>query len=95
MDRAVLLANGSTIRSTDLRIGAVAPRASAPAGAEPHGGYPTTLSLAQVESDHLRRVLESVGGRIARAANILGIHRNTLAHKVREYGIASSNDAVS
>jgi DNA-binding NtrC family response regulator len=97
MDRAVLLANGSTIRSTDLRIGAVAPRASAQAGAEPHGGYPTTLSLAQVESDHLRRVLESVGGRIARAASILGIHRNTLAHKMREYGIgiASSNDAVS
>ena len=87
MDRAVLLANGGTIRSTDLRIGAVAPSASPRGDVSEHAGYAPTLSLAEVESDHVRRVLVSVDGHMARAATILGVHRNTLTRKVREYGI--------
>jgi DNA-binding NtrC family response regulator len=87
MDRAVLLANGPSIRSTDLRIGAVAPTASPHGDQAGHAGYAATMSLAEVESDHVRRVLESVGGHMARAAATLGIHRNTLTRKVREYGI--------
>jgi DNA-binding NtrC family response regulator len=86
MDRAVLLANGSSIRSTDLRIGAVAPNAAA-RSEDGATGYPLTLSLAEIESDHIRRVLESVGSHMTRAAEMLGIHRNTLTRKVREYGI--------
>ena len=97
MDRAVLLANGSSIRSTDLRIGALAPTVSAHGDEERPVGYAPTLSLAEVESDHVRRVLESVGGHMARAAETLGIHRNTLTRKVRELGIdvPSSSEAAS
>jgi DNA-binding NtrC family response regulator len=87
LDRAVLLASGESIRSTDLRIGAAAPSAAAKTDHDEHVGYSPGLSLAEVESDHVRRVLESVGGHMARAAETLGIHRNTLTRKVRQYGI--------
>jgi DNA-binding NtrC family response regulator len=52
----------------------------------PHG-YAPQLSLSEVESDHIRRVLESVDGHIAQAAESLGIHRNTLTRKMKEYQI--------
>jgi two-component system, NtrC family, response regulator HydG len=87
LDRAVLLASGETIRSSDLRIGAAAPNAAAQADEDERTGYSPKLSLAEVESEHVRRVLESVGGHMARAADTLGIHRNTLTRKVRQYGI--------
>ncbi len=86
MDRAVLLANGGTIRSGDLRLGAGTPRMS-PLQSATGSGYPPTLSLEEVESDHIRRVLDDVGGHMGNAAAVLGIHRNTLTRKVQDYGI--------
>jgi DNA-binding NtrC family response regulator len=44
-------------------------------------------SLREMEAQHIARVLEFVGGRIAEAAHILGIHRNTLTRKIRAYGL--------
>jgi DNA-binding NtrC family response regulator len=87
MDRAVLLCTGGTIRAGDLRVGVAAPTTAArgPSGADV--GYAATLSLEEVEADHLRRVLASVGGHIAKTASVLGIHRNTLTRKMRQYGI--------
>jgi len=87
MDRAVLLAHGEVIRSADLRIGLAAPVASAHGGGREPVGYAPELSLEEVESDHIQRVLASVEGHMAQAAESLGIHRNTLARKVKEYGI--------
>jgi two-component system response regulator HydG len=87
MDRAVLLASGEVIGSGALRLGAGAPRSS-PRGARPgEGGYPPTLSLAEVEASHIRRVLTAEDGHMGRTAEVLGIHRNTLTRKVQEYGI--------
>jgi DNA-binding NtrC family response regulator len=43
-----------------------------------------------VEEDHIRRVLASVDGHIGRAAETLGIHRNTLTRKMQAYGLATS-----
>jgi DNA-binding NtrC family response regulator len=40
-------------------------------------------SLAEVEAEHVRAVLESVGGNKTRAAEILGIDRKTLREKLR------------
>ncbi len=86
MDRAVLMANGPVIRSGALRLGAAAPRASArPDDREP--GYPPDTSLEAVEADHIRRVLAHANGHMGDAAEVLGIHRNTLTRKVRQYGI--------
>jgi len=87
MDRAVLLTTGSVIRSDSLRLGAAAPRgASRPAVSEP-AGYPINTSLSDVERDHIQRVLDGVDGQIGRAAEVLGVHRNTLTRKIREYGL--------
>jgi DNA-binding NtrC family response regulator len=41
-------------------------------------------TLAEVERDHIRRVLESVGGNKTRAAEILGIDRKTLRSKLKD-----------
>jgi DNA-binding NtrC family response regulator len=43
-------------------------------------------SLAEVEAEHIRHVLASVGGNRTRAAEILGIDRKTLREKLRRRG---------
>jgi len=40
-------------------------------------------SLAQVESEHIKHVLESVGGNKSKAAQILKINRKTLREKLK------------
>ena len=95
MDRAILLTSGAVIRSGALRLGAAAPRSSSPAREERTPGYPDTASLAAVEADHIRRVLDSVDGQVSKAASVLGIHRNTLTRKVQEYDISTPPDAGS
>jgi two-component system response regulator HydG len=42
------------------------------------------LSLAEVEREHILRVLDACGGSQAEAARVLGIGRNTLWRKLRE-----------
>ena len=86
LDRAVVLAGGEILRAADLRLGAASPRTSplSPEGGDP---FPATLSLAEVEAAHIRKVLAAEDGHMGRAAQVLGIHRNTLTRKVREYGL--------
>jgi DNA-binding NtrC family response regulator len=45
------------------------------------------LTLAEAEARHIARVMAHTGGQVGAAADILGIHRNTLTRKVREYGL--------
>jgi DNA-binding NtrC family response regulator len=87
MDRAVLLARGGVIRSTDVRIGADAPRTSPVDEGTGGVGYAPTMSLREVEAAHVRRVLEHTKGHMGEAAAILGVHRNTMTMKVREHGL--------
>ena len=87
LDRAVLLAGDSVLRSSDLRLGAGSPRASAREVGVAAGAYPADLAIHEVEADHIRRVLNFVGGHMGKAASTLGIHRNTLTRKVQEYGL--------
>jgi DNA-binding NtrC family response regulator len=95
MDRAVILATGSTIRSEDLKLGSAAPVASAHAVEGTAEGYLPTRSLQEVEKDHIRRVLDAVQGHMGRAAETLGIHRNTLTRKMRELGVADGPQEMS
>ena len=82
IERAVIVATDDTLRSEhfpdEMRATPVVPveRGDAP---------PATL--AEVEARHIQRVLSETGGAISAAATILGIHRNTLARKVREHGL--------
>src|SRR2546427_4946473 len=45
------------------------------------------LTLAELEARHMSRVLAHTNGQIGAAAEILGIHRNTLTRKMKEYGL--------
>jgi DNA-binding NtrC family response regulator len=44
-------------------------------------------SLQEMETRHIARVLAHTRGQIGEAARILGVHRNTLARKIKEYGL--------
>lgn len=44
-------------------------------------------SLAEVEEEHITRVLEALGGNQVEASRVLGIARNTLWRKLKAYGI--------
>jgi DNA-binding NtrC family response regulator len=47
------------------------------------------LTLADLERDHILRVLDSHNRDLGRASLILGIHRKTLLRKLRQYGVAA------
>lgn len=59
------------------------------ARAEPPAAIVDTplTTIAEVEARHIARVLVHTRGAIGATANILGIHRNTLRRKMREYGL--------
>ena len=48
--------------------------------------------LSEVEREHILRVLRYCGGNRTEAAKILGIHRNTLRNKLKEYGIGEEDE---
>ncbi len=48
---------------------------------------PETMTLWAMERQHIQRVLRLTGGRLTRAAELLGIHRNTLRRKIDQYAI--------
>jgi len=50
-------------------------------------GSPSRTNLADVEREHIERVLREKEGNITKAAAALGIDRRTLQRKLRSYGI--------
>jgi DNA-binding NtrC family response regulator len=82
IERAVILANSGTLRAEHLPDEF---RGSDSIVATPVGsGLPT---LAEAERRHITMVLAQTAGQIGAAAQALGIHRNTLARKMKEYGL--------
>jgi two-component system response regulator HydG len=82
IERAVVVAAGDTLRVEHLPDEIRGEQASLPdrtTGA--------ILTLAEADARHIGRVLAHTGGQISAAADLLGIHRNTLARKIREYGL--------
>jgi DNA-binding NtrC family response regulator len=82
VERAVLVADGPVLRAEHLPEEW---RTGAPAGRSPE--VPALTTLNEMEARHISRVLEHTAGQIGEAARILGVHRNTLARKIREYGL--------
>ncbi|HEY8470634.1 MAG TPA: sigma-54 dependent transcriptional regulator [Longimicrobiales bacterium] len=93
IERAVLVCQGDTILPEHLpaRIrggGSAAPEAG-PVGpdAETLARQDALLPLEELERRHISRALALAGGRMGRAAKLLGIHRNTLRRKLQAYGM--------
>ncbi len=53
----------------------------------PTTGSASQTNLAEMEREHIERVLQEMDGNITRAASALGIDRRTLQRKLRSYGI--------
>ena len=77
IERATVLSRGEAIDKSDLahlsfqRIDEIS----------------STLLLKDLEKSHILKVLEKTGGNLSQAAELLGIHRNTLRLKMKEYQI--------
>jgi DNA-binding NtrC family response regulator len=88
MEHAVLMTDGPVIApdalpdSVRLPGGAGLPLAG-------RDDLQVRASLEEVEAAHIRRVLRATGGNLGQAATVLGVHRNTLRRKLRQYGISS------
>jgi two-component system, NtrC family, response regulator AtoC len=85
VERAVIVATDDTLRVEHFPEELRASPAPAALAVEREDAPPATL--ADLERRHIQRVLAQTGGAISAAATILGIHRNTLARKVREHGL--------
>ena len=73
MERAVVLCTGGYITEKEIPL-------------EWHTEQESG-SLAQMEKSHIERVLRKTGWNLSESARILGIHRNTLRAKIKEYKI--------
>jgi transcriptional regulator with GAF, ATPase, and Fis domain len=91
IERAVLMCDGKVILPRHLLL----PRATADAPT----ALPIDLSLAkeerlpsleEVEKVHIMKVMAATGDNQVKAAEILGIHRNTLRKKLQEWGLLES-----
>ena len=80
VERAVLVADGPTLRPEHFTLDFVAAASSAPDDA--------LLTLEELEREYIRRILWKVRGHKGRAAQILGINRKTLLEKRKRYGLA-------
>ena len=88
LEEAVVLSEEGVLRLSE-RFGSTSGAAVSP---------PSTLaSLADAERDHIRRVLESTDGQIAGrggAAEILGLHPNTLRSRMKKLGLSAKELAA-
>jgi len=77
IERAVVLARGDSIGSAELP------------GLQPSGetSVESLEKLADMEKAHIRRILDRMGGNIGKTAEVLGIHRNTLRAKIKDYNL--------
>ena len=83
IESAVLLADGETLFPYHLPPEVTSAR---PIEVQDNASL---LTLSELERRHIQRVLAVSEGQMNVAAEILGIHRNTLRRKLAEYGLAS------
>ena len=104
VERAMIMAEGGELKASDLpeEIGASArAQKESSAAALIDGGalsVPFTSDFREdrreFERRYIARCLEESGGNVTRAAAVLGMHRQSLQHKLRELGLARRYVAV-
>jgi len=83
LERIALTCDTRVIEVHDLNL------ASRPGATPLQGQNDPTLTLVELEKQHITRVLGEEAGRVAQAAARLGIPRSTLYQKIKVYGIGS------
>lgn len=90
-ERAVLLADGATIRVSDLPPELFDPNSASAATVPASAGDDEDLSikrrLAELERELIRRALVRTGGNRTQASKILDISYKALVYKIRDYGL--------
>ncbi|MFZ5981834.1 MAG: sigma-54-dependent transcriptional regulator [Candidatus Zixiibacteriota bacterium] len=81
IERAIVLTSSSYITRRDLS-------GLASAGAAPVGGELKLLS--EIEKNHIKFCLDRLDWNIGQTAETLGIHRNTLRAKIKEYNLSQN-----
>jgi DNA-binding NtrC family response regulator len=81
IERAVLLAGSNAITVKELMGLTSTGGGTLQAGPDVHS------TLAEVEKAHIKRCLEALSWNVGEVADRLGIHRNTLRLKIKEYQI--------
>jgi Nif-specific regulatory protein len=76
LENAVALSESDTVEPADLLL-----------SSGPNPQEPTSLNLEELESWAVRQALHRTGGNISQAARVLGVVRDTLASKMKKYGI--------
>jgi DNA-binding NtrC family response regulator len=92
LERGLVLCDGETIELPDLpeEVRDAEPAVSASptgGGTESEPANDRLLSLEELESRQIEKVLAAVGGHRQKAADILGITRRTLYQKIKRYGL--------
>ncbi|HSM91379.1 MAG TPA: sigma-54 dependent transcriptional regulator [Anaeromyxobacteraceae bacterium] len=77
LERAVLLSESGRLQAADLRLGP----AAGGSGERAREG----MTLAEVEREHVQRVVEACGGRVEEAAARLGLSRSSLYERLKRY----------
>ncbi len=77
LERALVLCRGEVVDTRDVPIRA-------------ESGFAGMESLAEIEKKHIQTILQDTSWNISEAARKLGIHRNTLRLKIKEYGITDN-----
>jgi DNA-binding NtrC family response regulator len=89
LERVALTCETRVIEAQDLNLTQRTPTAMSHSDSEP------ALTLAELERQHIARVLHEESGKVAQAAVRLGIPRSTLYQKLKIYGIASETNAIT
>src|SRR6266542_1121910 len=100
IERAAIMSEGAELNALDLSE-VPAPRASVTATEAAVNGnlmVPYTSDFRddrrEFERRYIARCLEEAGGNVTRAATVLGMHRQSLQHKLRELGLGRRYVAV-
>ncbi len=97
IERAIVMGDGDTIRSSDLPVSICRDAASSEPGQIMDEMLSDDMSLDQLEESimkrHIIRALRQTGGNQTQAAKMLGIQRRKLQYRMDKYGISASDFA--
>jgi len=100
VERAAIMSEGEELNAIDIGAQSSQKSAAALGDASVNGGLvvPYTSDFRddrrEFERRYIARCLEEAGGNVTRAASVLGMHRQSLQHKLRELGLGRRYVAV-